>query len=97
MNVLFTGNLCAGLTTLAVFGPRRIARELRQTQAGQWWLVAANVGLAIAILFAYLLLRELPGPAQIIGGVVIAAGMVVARLGARKPPPEMGDGRLAAQ
>lgn len=44
--------------------------------------LASFVGLSevlFAVLFAWLLLGELPGPAQLVGGVLILAGVVVVR------------------
>jgi drug/metabolite transporter (DMT)-like permease len=46
--------------------------------------VASFVGLTevlFAVLFAWLLLGELPGPVQLLGGVGIVAGVVAVRLG----------------
>jgi drug/metabolite transporter (DMT)-like permease len=46
--------------------------------------VASFVGLSevlFAIVFAWLLLGELPGPVQLAGGVVVVAGVVAVRLG----------------
>ncbi len=48
--------------------------------------VASFVGLSevlFAILFAWLLLGELPGIVQLLGGVVVVAGVVAVRLGER--------------
>jgi drug/metabolite transporter (DMT)-like permease len=45
---------------------------------------------AVAILFAIALLGELPTGAQILGGVIIAAGMVVAGRGRSGEQPETG-------
>ncbi len=82
-----------GVVVLSQIAWYRSLAVLAPSTVASWSMMSP----ALAILFAYLLLREVPGTAQIIGGVVIAAGMVVARLGARKPPPEMGEGRLAVQ
>ena len=51
--------------------------------------VASFVGLSevlFAILFAWLLLGELPGIVQLAGGVVVVAGVVAVRLGERPVP-----------
>jgi len=54
--------------------------------------VASFVGLAevlFAILFAWLLLDQRPGPLQLIGGVVVLGGIVLVRLG--DPEPAVAD------
>jgi drug/metabolite transporter (DMT)-like permease len=51
--------------------------------------VASFVGLSevlFAILFAWLLLGELPRPVQLAGGVVVVAGVVAVRLGEARAP-----------
>jgi drug/metabolite transporter (DMT)-like permease len=48
--------------------------------------LASFVGLTevlFAVLFAWLLLDELPGPVQLLGGLVLLSGVVVVRLGER--------------
>lgn len=50
--------------------------------------VASFVALAevlFAVLFAWLMLGEIPGPIQLIGGVLIVAGVVLVRLADRAP------------
>jgi drug/metabolite transporter (DMT)-like permease len=46
--------------------------------------VVAGVG------FAWLLLSQLPGPAQLVGGLLIIAGVIVVKLGERPDPPLTG-------
>ena len=82
-----------GVVAVSQIACYRSLRVLDPSTVASWSMISP----VLAIFFAYLLLREGPGLAQIIGGAVIAVGMVVSRLGARKPPPEMGEGRLAAQ
>lgn len=60
---------------LGVLGARHLGSTL-----------ASFVGLTevlFAVLFAWLVLGELPGPLQLVGGAVILAGVVVVRLGER--------------
>ncbi len=60
---------------LGVLGARHLGSTL-----------ASFVGLTevlFAVLFAWLVLGELPGPWQLVGGIVILAGIVVVRLGER--------------
>jgi len=45
-NVLFIGNLCASLLVASLFGPRRIAHELRELSALHWLEVLVFAGLA---------------------------------------------------
>ena len=57
--------------------------------------VASFVGLSevlFAILFAWLLLGELPGIVQLLGGVVVVAGVVAVRLGERAAPTGIASG-----
>ena len=57
--------------------------------------LASFVGLSevlFAILFAWLLLGELPGIAQLLGGVVVVAGVVAVRLGERPRPTGSASG-----
>ena len=57
--------------------------------------VASFVGLTevlFAVLFAWLLLGELPGLVQLAGGVVIVAGVVAVRLGERPTPTGSASG-----
>ena len=39
------------------------------------------------VTFAWLLLDQLPGPLQLVGGVLIIAGVIVVKLGERPPAP----------
>jgi len=58
--------------------------------------VASFVGLSevlFAILFAWLLIGELPGPVQLLGGVVVVAGVVLVRLGERPSATGVPSGR----
>jgi drug/metabolite transporter (DMT)-like permease len=71
--------------------------------------LASFVGLAevlFAVLFAWVLLGELPGPAQLLGGVLILAGVVVVRSEERatcarasepEPAPALGATSLGDQ
>ncbi len=74
---------------LGVVGARRLGSTL-----------ASFVGLTevlFAVLFAWLVLGELPGAVQLVGGVVILAGIVAVRLGERSragthaPPDEQQE------
>lgn len=58
----------------------------------------ALLELVAAVLFAWLLLAELPGPVQAIGGVVLLAGIIVVKLGEAAPvaPPRPATNDLAA-
>lgn len=60
--------------------------------------LASFVGLSevmFAVLFAWLLLGELPRPVQMLGGVFIVAGVVVVRAEGRSLQPEAGPLPLA--
>ncbi|MBT8484444.1 MAG: EamA family transporter [Phycisphaerales bacterium] len=49
-NVLFVGNLCAGLTTLLFFGPRATAAGvIRERGVRRWMLLVISVAFAVAI------------------------------------------------
>ena len=48
-NVLFIGNLCGGLVTFAIAGPRRLIRELRAVRGRAWIALAVTIILAIFI------------------------------------------------
>ncbi len=64
---------------LGVLGARHLGSTL-----------ASFVGLTevlFAVLFAWLVLGELPGPWQLAGGVVILAGVVAVRVGERREAP----------
>ena len=53
-----------------------------------------------AVLFAWLLLGEVPRPGQLLGGALILAGVVAVKLGEPRPVPDPGQpdyGRLPAQ
>lgn len=52
--------------------------------------LASFVALAevvAALLFGWLLLGQLPGPLQALGGVLVLAGVVVVKLGEPRPAP----------
>lgn len=74
-NVLFVGNLCAGLLTLAIARPRRVVKELRAVPRGGWTSLITPI---LSIVFAMILVGERPGTAQIVGGVIILVGMFIA-------------------
>ena len=46
----------------------------------------ALLEVVAGVLFAWLLLDQLPGPLQLVGGVLIVAGVVVVKLGEPAPP-----------
>ena len=48
------------------------------------WVVAA-------VTFAWLLLDQLPGMLQLVGGAFIVAGVIVVKLGERPPRRHTGD------
>jgi drug/metabolite transporter (DMT)-like permease len=48
-NVLFVGNLCAGVLVAALFNPKRIWRDVATVRGSTWWLVIASILLAVAI------------------------------------------------
>jgi drug/metabolite transporter (DMT)-like permease len=53
-----------------------------------------------AVVFAWLLLGEVPRPGQLLGGALILAGVVAVKLGEPRPVPDPGQpdyGRLPAQ
>lgn len=55
--------------------------------------LASFVGLSevlFAVLFAWLLLSELPAPIQLLGGVLILAGVIAVKADERAAPPEIG-------
>ena len=57
--------------------------------------VASFVGLSevlFAIVFAWLLLGELPRPVQLAGGVLVVAGVVAVRVGEARGASEVGPG-----
>ncbi|GAB2481923.1 EamA family transporter [Jatrophihabitans fulvus] len=59
--------------------------------------VASFVGLAevlFAVLFAWLLLAQQPGTIQLVGGVVVVAGIALVRLGERPEADEPGAATL---
>ena len=90
-NVLFVGNLCAGLLVVVVCGPRQLARDLAAADVRARWLLAATVLLAVAI--PAMLFTAPPCP------VVAAAPQAVAKAmtrATRAPvtPPRLGRCRL---
>ena len=44
----------------------------------------------LAVVFAWLLLGELPGPAQLVGGALVLAGVVLVKLGERSVATSAG-------
>ena len=48
---------------------------------------SGNYGVATFAGDIWLLLDQLPGPSQLVGGVLIVAGVVVVKLGERPPAP----------
>ncbi|KQP26914.1 DMT family transporter [Aeromicrobium sp. Leaf272] len=55
--------------------------------------VASFVALSevlLAVVFAWLLLGELPGPAQLVGGALVLAGVVLVKLGERSVATSVG-------
>jgi drug/metabolite transporter (DMT)-like permease len=47
----------------------------------------ALLEVVAGVTFAWLLLDQLPGPLQLLGGMLIIAGVVVVKLGERPPAP----------
>jgi drug/metabolite transporter (DMT)-like permease len=47
----------------------------------------ALIEVVAGVFFAWLLLDQLPGPLQLVGGVLIVAGVIVVKLGERPPGP----------
>lgn len=80
LDILALGVVAASLAYLAgIAGSRRLGSKL-----------ASFVGLSevmFAVLWAWLLLAELPMPVQLFGGLLILAGVAVVRLD-ESPPPE---------
>jgi drug/metabolite transporter (DMT)-like permease len=57
-NVLFVGNLCAGLLVMAMFGPRKISTSLQQLTPATWVKIlgfAALAALLSALIFTALM------------------------------------------
>ena len=76
---------CSGLVTAALSYTTGIAAGRRLGSR-----LASFVGLlevVAAVGFAWLLLKELPGLVQLLGGVLILAGVVVVKLGERRMAP----------
>jgi drug/metabolite transporter (DMT)-like permease len=48
----------------------------------------ALLEVVAGVTFAWLLLDQLPGPLQLVGGVLIVAGVIVVKLGERAPAPQ---------
>jgi drug/metabolite transporter (DMT)-like permease len=55
----------------------------------------ALLEVVAAVGFAWLLLDQLPGTLQLVGGAFVLAGVVVVKLGERPPRPEAADARPA--
>ncbi len=47
----------------------------------------ALLEVVVGVTFAWLLLDQLPGPLQLVGGMLIIAGVIVVKLGERPPAP----------
>lgn len=81
MPVVALGVVTAALAYLTgIAGVRRLGARL-----------ASFIGLTevlAAVLFAWLLLGELPAPLQWLGGVLVLGGVVVVKWGEPAPPPE---------
>jgi drug/metabolite transporter (DMT)-like permease len=59
--------------------------------------LSSFVGLTevlFAVLFAWLILGELPTPVQLLGGVLIVAGVALVRLGERAPVTELTEAQV---
>jgi drug/metabolite transporter (DMT)-like permease len=62
--------------------------------------LASFIGLAevlFAILFAWLLLGQLPSPVQFLGGAFILAGVTLVRVDELRPPPALAKRRAGSQ
>ncbi len=55
----------------------------------------ALLEVVAAVIFAWLLLDQLPGALQLVGGAFIVAGVVVVKLGERPPRADVADARSA--
>ncbi|MHC4137518.1 MAG: DMT family transporter [Planctomycetota bacterium] len=75
-----------GVVALGQLAWYRSLERLRPTTLAAFSMASP----AIAIVFAIILLGELPTTAQIVGGVIIAAGMVVSGRGRAGESPETG-------
>ena len=53
----------------------------------------ALLEVVAAVAFAWLLLDQLPGTAQLVGGAFVLAGVVVVKLGERPPRPDVAEVR----
>ena len=67
-------------------------RSVAAERVASWSMLTPGLGL----LFAWLLLDEVPNLAQWTGGLIILVGMMVTRLGNKAPPPAMLESQLAA-
>jgi drug/metabolite transporter (DMT)-like permease len=76
--VLGLGVVTAGLAYWAgIAASRRLGSRLAS--------FVALLEVVFGVVFAWLLLDQLPGPLQLAGGVLIVAGVVVVKLGERPP------------
>lgn len=76
--LLVLGVVTAGLAyTTGVAAARRLGSRLAS--------FVALSEVVVAVLAAWLLLAQLPAPIQLVGGVLILAGVVVVKLGERNP------------
>lgn len=76
--ILVLGVVTAGLAyTSGVAAARRLGSRLAS--------FVALSEVVVAVLAAWLLLGQLPAPIQLVGGVLILAGVVVVKLGERNP------------
>jgi drug/metabolite transporter (DMT)-like permease len=57
----------------------------------------ALLEVVAGVVFAWLLLDQLPGTLQLVGGALIVAGVVVVKLGERPPAPQAAAPRVALE
>jgi drug/metabolite transporter (DMT)-like permease len=81
--------IALGVVTAAVAYTTGIAASRRLGSRLASFVALLEVVAAVA--FAWLLLDQLPGTMQFVGGALIVAGVVVVKLGERPPPPELAD------
>jgi drug/metabolite transporter (DMT)-like permease len=69
---------------------RSIAQPLAPSVGWLWWpaVAASAAEVLAAVLFAWLLLAQLPTPLQWLGGVLVIGGVVVVKWGEPEPAPE---------
>ena len=70
--------------------PTSSASSAPATSARPWRRSSGLTEVLFAVLFAWLLLGELPGPVQLVGGLVLLSGVVAVRLGERDDGPHDG-------